>query len=113
MTASILSLLVTVISKYAFVIRIENLYTMIRAYLRNNYFLDVCYNETLQKYSYTINQADLRVIGWDNARYHVNVSSHLHHFHSIDGIIMESQLSENLLQDIKLVMSQLKDELNL
>ena len=51
MTSTILSRLIVEISKYDFVLRIEDLYTKIRAHLKKGYFLDVYYNETLQKYS--------------------------------------------------------------
>lgn len=108
MTSTILSLLASEISKYEFVLRIENLHTKIRAHLKKNYFLDVYYNETLQKYSYTVIRGDLRIMGWDNAKHHVRVSSFPHHYHKLDGSLVESQLSGNPLQDILKVMSQIK-----
>ena len=74
MTSTILSLLAAEISEYDFVLRIEDLHTKIRAHLRENYFLDVYYNNTLQKYSYTVIRGDRRVMGWDNAKHHVRVS---------------------------------------
>jgi len=112
-TSTILSLLVVEMAKYDFVLRIENLYTKLRAYLRNDYFLDVYYNETLQKYSYTVIRSGQRVIGWDNAKHHVNISSYPHHYHGIDGAIEASPLSGDPLQDIISVMSQLKNTLKL
>ena len=49
------------------VLNVDFLGTKVRAQLPSGYTLDIYYNATLQKYSYTIIKHDKRIIGWDNA----------------------------------------------
>jgi len=60
---------------YDVVVRVEFLGTKVRAYLVEKYVLDVYYNQTLGKYSYTLIKDNRRVIGWDNASHHVKVET--------------------------------------
>ncbi len=53
--------------EYEITLRVEVLGTKIRAYLIGGYVLDVYYNQTLGKYSYTLIKDNKRVVGWDNA----------------------------------------------
>ena len=69
------------------VLEVEFLGTKVRAHLPSGYTLDIYYNATLQKYSYTVIKQDKRIIGWDNAPHHKHVTSYPHHFHTQNGKI--------------------------
>jgi hypothetical protein len=74
------------------VLDIEFLGTKVRAHLPSGYALDIYYNATLQKYSYTIIKQEERIIGWDNAPHHKRIKSYPHHFHTLDGKIVQSKI---------------------
>ena len=95
------------------VLDIEFLGTKVRARLPNGYTLDIYYNATLQKYSYTITKDDKRVIGWDNAPHHKQVKTHPHHFHTPDGKITESKMKGNPTKDIASILKEAKKILKL
>lgn len=88
------------------VMRVEFLGTKVRAYLPHEYFLDIYYNVTLGKYSYTIIKHGLRVIGWDNADHHEYVKSHPHHFHNLRGKVTKSQMKGEPLKDLDTVLKE-------
>jgi len=94
---------------YDIVVRIEFLGTKIRAHLVEEFILDVYYNQTLGKYSYTLIKGDRRVIGWDNAPHHVKVETYPHHFHDIDGSIKPSKLSGDPLKDLDIIMDVVRE----
>lgn len=87
---------------------LEFLGTKVRAYLINGYVLDIYYNQTLGKYSYTLIKEDKRIIGWNNAPHHVSVETHPDHFHDLNGKIMPSYLSGNPLKDLNKVLDVIK-----
>ncbi len=89
---------------YDIVVRVEFLRTKVRAYLVEGYILDVYYNQTLGKYSYTLIKEGRRVIGWDNAPHHVKVETYPHHFHDIDGSVKPSNLSGDPLKDLNKII---------
>jgi hypothetical protein len=95
------------------VLEIEFLGTKVRAHLSSGYTLDIYYNATLQKYSYTIIKQDKRIIGWDNAPHHKHVKSHPHHFHTSDGKIASSKMKGNPTEDITTVLRETKKTLKL
>nr|MDO8080299.1 DUF6516 family protein [Candidatus Freyarchaeota archaeon] len=93
---------------YTIVTRVEFLRTKVRAYIIGEYILDVYYNQTLGKYSYTLIKENKRIIGWDNAPHHISIKSYPHHFHDADGKIMKSQLSGDPLKDLDIIMRAIK-----
>lgn len=95
------------------VTRIEFLGTKVRAYLPHEFFLDIYYNATLNKYSYTIIKQGQRVIGWDNADHHKYVKSHPHHFHDVDGEVMKSKMEGTPLKDLDTVLKEVQRILKL
>ena len=94
---------------YDVVVRVEFLGTKVRAYLVEKYVLDVYYNQTLGKYSYTLIKDNRRVIGWDNAPHHVKVETSPHHFHDVDGSVRPSNLSGNPLKDLDVVLNKIRE----
>jgi len=95
------------------VLDVEFLGTKVRAHLPNGYILDVYYNATLQKYSYTIIKQNKRIIGWDNAPHHKHVKTHPHHFHTKDGKIIQSKMKGNPTQDVAPILRETKKILKL
>ncbi len=82
---------------------INELVTKVRIELAEVYVLDLYYNETIEKYSYTLVKADQRIIGWDNARHHPTLSNFPHHLHLADGTIQPSTLTGAPLHDLEVV----------
>lgn len=98
---------------YKIVIRVEFLGTKIRAYIIHGYMLDVYYNQTTHKYSYTVVKKGRRILGWDNAKHHVQLETFPHHYHSKSGDIVKSQLRGIPIKDLKIVMDTIALELKL
>jgi len=92
---------------------VEFLGTKVRAHLPNGYILDIYYNATLQKYSYTIIRQNKRIIGWDNAPHHKHVKTHPHHFHRPDGKITQSKMKGSPAEDITTILRKTKKTLKL
>lgn len=91
--------------EFKVVVRVEFLKTKVRAYLVNDYGLDIYYNIILGKYSYTVFKSKRRIIGWDNAPHHRNVvETYPHHFHDINGHIKPSDLSGDPIRDLNQIM---------
>jgi len=95
------------------VLDIEFLGTKVRAHLHNGFILDIYYNATLQKYSYTIIKQNKRIIGWDNAPHHKHVKTHPHHFHTTNGKITQSKMKGNPTKDIAAILRETKKILKL
>jgi len=95
------------------VLDIEFLGTKIRAHLPNGYSLDIYYNATLQKYSYTIIKYDKRIIGWDNAPHHKQVKTYPHHFHTPNGKMDQSKMKGDPIKDVASILKEAKKILNL
>ena len=47
------------------------------------------------------------IIRWDNSPHYPKIKTYPHHFHSKDGTITESELTGNVVPDIKIVLSQI------
>ncbi|WP_456327148.1 toxin-antitoxin system TumE family protein [Archaeoglobus sp.] len=90
---------------YDIVLKVEFLGTKVRACLVHGYVLDVYYNQTLGKYSYTLIKESKRIVGWDNAPHHVSVETYPDHFHDVDGKIKPSYLSGDPLKDLNKVLN--------
>jgi len=95
------------------ILNVEFLGTKVRAQLPSGYTLDIYYNATLQKYSYTIIKHDKRIIGWDNAPHHKHVKSYPHHFHTLDGKVVQSKMKGNPTEDVAAVLREAKKKLDL
>jgi hypothetical protein len=95
-----------------FVQSIHDLATKQRVVLEGGYLLDLYFNETLGKYSYTLVQGARRIIGWDNASHHPGLANFPHHFHRQDGVVVSSPLTGNPKQDIELVVADLNEFLD-
>jgi len=95
------------------VLEIEFLGTKVRAPLPSGYTLDIYYNATLQKYSYTIIKQNKRIIGWDNAPHHKQVKTYPHHFHTSDGKIIQSKMKGKPTEDVASILRETKKILKL
>jgi hypothetical protein len=59
---------------------IHDLVAKQRVELTGGYVLDLYFNETLGKYSYALVWDDRRLLGWDNASHHPDLTNSPHHF---------------------------------
>jgi len=66
------------IATCAYVMAVRDLITKWRLELAGGYILDLYFNETLSKYSYTLIQAGTRVLGWDNAPHYPGLANFPH-----------------------------------
>lgn len=82
----------------------QNLKTKIRIVLKGDYFMDMYYNKTLGKYAYTLVKENRRVISWDNAPHHKGLDNFPHHFHTVDGQTIPSELKVNPETDVYMVI---------
>ncbi len=82
------------------VVSLQELVTKTRVELQQGYTLDLYYNETLGKYGYTLILNNQRIMGWDNAPHHPELTNTPHHFHATDGSIHPSPLTGNPERDI-------------
>jgi len=86
-------------------VAVRDLVTKTRIELEKGYILDLYYNNTLGKYTYTLIHTDRRVLGWDNAPHHPDVSNAPHHFHHADGRVEPSTLTGVPEHDIEIVLA--------
>jgi hypothetical protein len=86
---------------------VRDLVTKQRVVLEGGYVLDLYFNEGQGKYSYTLAQEDRRIIGWDNAPHHSDLTSFPHHFHREDGTVVPSSLAGVPEEDIEAVVVKL------
>ncbi|MBC8520415.1 MAG: hypothetical protein H8D26_00265 [Methanomicrobia archaeon] len=89
------------------VIKIVSFDTKIRAYYTLNLFLDIFYNEETNRYDFALIYNAKRVLGWDNAPHHRQVSTHPHHKHEL-GVLYESDLEGDITSDIHKVLAYTK-----
>jgi hypothetical protein len=66
--------------------------------------MDMYYNKTLGKYAYTLVKENRRVISWDNAPHHKGLDNFPHHFHTVDGQTIPSELKVNPETDVYMVI---------
>lgn len=83
------------IAHWRYVAGATDLATKWRIELVGGYVLDLYFNETLGKYSYTLVKGGTRVLGWDNAPHHPNVANFPHHMHRSDGSLVPTELTGN------------------
>lgn len=58
-------------------------------------------------YSYQL-FSEIPIIRWDNAAHYPNMKTYPHHFHTKDGIVTDSELTGNVIEDLKKVLSAIK-----
>ena len=93
------------IATCAYVTAIHDLVTKWRLELVGGYILDLYFNETLGKYGYTLVQAGMRVLGWDNARHHKDIRTYPHHKHIGEAVTESFEIS---LGDVLLFIEKYK-----
>jgi len=103
MAASFDRAVARLISTCPHVVTAHDLVTKWRIELSGGYVLDLCFNESLGKYSYALVKGNTRVLGWDNAPHHPGLDNFPHHLHRADGSIESSSLSGNPDDDLKQV----------
>lgn len=81
----------------------HDLTTKWRLEFTGGYFLDLYFNEALGKYSYTLVQANTRILGWDNAPHHPGHANFPHHVHLPSGQIEVSSLTGDPELDLEQV----------
>jgi hypothetical protein len=89
------------------VIKIVSFETKIRAHYTENLFLDIFYNEESNRYDFALIYHEERVLGWDNAPHHKQVSTHPHHKHEF-GVLYESDLEGDITSDIRKVLAYIE-----
>jgi len=101
------TIIVEALSSDPLVIKIVPFDTKIRAYYTENLFLDIFYNEETNRYDFALIYNDKRVLGWDNAPHHRQISTHPHHKHEF-GVLYESDLEGDITSDIHKVLTYTK-----
>jgi hypothetical protein len=89
------------ISRSAYVLVVQELATKWRLELIDGYLLDLYFNATLGKYSYTVAKGGKRIWGWDNAPHHPALVNFPHHVHQPDGTIAPSALTGQPDEDLR------------
>jgi hypothetical protein len=88
---------------------VHDLVTKQRVDLAGGYVFDLYFNAPLGKYSYTLVYGDRRLIGWDNAPHHPDLTGFPHHVHLEDGSVVPSPLTGVPEQDIEHVAVALNE----
>jgi hypothetical protein len=108
MAATLDNALTRFIEKCVFVTAVHDLMTKWRIDLKGGYFLDIYFNRTTGKYSYTLSQGEQRILGWDNAPHHPSQPNFPHHFHKEDGLIVSSDLNGDPDHDLDIVRVEIE-----
>jgi len=68
----------------------------------SKYKLEIRYLKTSEQifYSYQL-FSNTPIIRWDNSPHYPKIKTHPHHFHAVDSKITESELTGNVIVDIK------------
>lgn len=96
------------ISECPYVVAVRDLITKWRIELTGGYLLDIYYNDTVGKYSYTLVKGDQRIMGWDNAPHHPGISNFPHHVHHIDGSVEMSKFTGDPEHDLEELIHELE-----
>lgn len=86
---------------------VHDLVTKQRVVLDGDYIFDLRFNEAQGKYSYTLVRKGQRIIGWDNAPHHPDLTNFPHHFHRQDGTVIPSSLTGVPEDDIEIIAAEL------
>ncbi|MCF6147089.1 MAG: hypothetical protein E3K37_00345 [Candidatus Kuenenia sp.] len=57
-------------------------------------------------YSYQL-FSNTPIVRWDNSPHYPKIKTHPHHFHADDGVIKESELTGNVVPDIKKILYEI------
>lgn len=90
------------------IVAVHDLATKWRIELRDDYLVDIFYNESLSKFGYAIILSGKRLIGWDNAPHHPELSNFPHHVHYEDGRIEASEMTGDPELDLIVVSHVIK-----
>jgi hypothetical protein len=96
------------LAECAYVTNVHDLATKWRIELKGGYFLDIFFNATVGKYSYTLSKGDARILGWDNAPHHSKLANLPHHFHQADGSVVSSRLNGDPEHDLEIVRIEIE-----
>lgn len=91
------------VSQCGQVTAVHDLFTKWRLELTQGYLLDCYFNETLDRYSYTLIKDNQRIMGWDNAHHHPYLPNFPHHFHTPDHQVVPSALTGHPEADLEQV----------
>lgn len=58
-------------------------------------------------YSYQL-FCETPIIRWDNSPHYPDIKSYPHHFHTKDSSVIDSELTGNVLKDLKIILSLIK-----
>jgi hypothetical protein len=97
------------LTRCPYVQSVHDLVTKQRIVLEGGYVLDLYFQEARQSYSYSLVQADQRVIGWDNAPHHPGLPNFPHHFHAADGEVVTASLTGAPEEDIDVVVGAVNE----
>jgi hypothetical protein len=100
------------ISRCPYIIAVQSLATKWRLDLPDGYLLDIYFNETLEKYSYTLVRGGQRVLGWDNAPHYPELANFPHHVHYLNGQVGASTLNGDPEHDLDEVRVQVEASLS-
>ncbi len=89
-------------------VSIYNLTTKWWLQLKGGYVLDVYFNVSGPKYSYTLTKDERRVLGWDNAPHHPGLVNFPHHFHGADGSVTSSSLDGDPQHDLEVIFVEIE-----
>ena len=90
------------------VVSVHDLTTKWRVQLKGGFALDIYFNVSNGKYSYTLAQGEDRILGWDNAPHHPDLLNFPHHFHDEEGNVTQSKLNGDPENDLELVRVEIE-----
>ncbi len=96
------------VAKCAHVTAVHDLVTKWRLELTGGYILDLYFNETLGKYSYTLIRSGTRILGWDNAPHHPGLPNFPHHVHLPAGQVEPSSLTGDPDHDLEQIRLEIE-----
>ncbi len=96
------------VAKCSHVTTVHDLVTKWRLELTGGYILDLYFNETLGKYSYTLIRAGTRILGWDNAPHHPGLPNFPHHVHRPSGQVEPSSLTDDPDHDLEQIRLEIE-----
>jgi hypothetical protein len=112
MATKLIEAISRILTDCPYVIYLRDLMTKTRLELENGYFLDLYYNETCSKYSYTLIRQNKRIVGWDNAPHHPDLTNFPHHFHAENRTVQPSTFIGDPKLDIVEVIKTINDILS-
>jgi len=86
----------------------SGIYKLRCSLIPSKYKLEIRFVKTQEQilYSYQL-FSNAPIIRWDNSPHYPKIKTHPHHFHAEDSNIVESELTGNVVLDIKKVLSDI------